>query len=120
MLPAGSGGAAPARGEVWLLDLNPTRGREQAGTRPALVLSVDGFNQGPADLIVVLPITSKAKGIPFHVLVEPPEGGLCVTSFVKCEDIRSVSRERFLQRYGVVSAETLAAVADRVRILLDL
>jgi len=42
----------PARGEIWLVDLNPTRGHEQAGKRPALVVSVDLFNFGPAELVV--------------------------------------------------------------------
>src|SRR5438128_11466126 len=49
---------APIRGEVWLIDLNPVRGHEQAGRRPALVVSDDLFNQGPAGLVIVLPITS--------------------------------------------------------------
>lgn len=66
----------PARGEVWSVNLDPSKGREQAGRRPALILSVDQFNHGPAELVVVIPITSKAKGIPFHVSVNPPEGGL--------------------------------------------
>ena len=56
----------PSRGEIWFLNLDPTQGREQAGSRPALVvISVDVFNHGPADLVVVLPVTSAAKGIPF-------------------------------------------------------
>jgi mRNA interferase MazF len=42
------------RGEIWLADLRPTRGREQIGRRPVLVLSIDFFHSGPADLIVVL------------------------------------------------------------------
>lgn len=113
-------GLDPLRGEVWSVSLDPSRGREQVGTRPALVLSVDVFNRGPADLVVVLPITSKAKGIPFHVEIAPPEGGLTVRSFVKCEDIRSISKERFLRRCGSVSAETVRLVEDRVRILLGL
>ena len=66
----------PARGEVWLVDLNPTRGREQAGRRPVLVVSVDTFNRGPADLVVILPITSRQKGIASHVAIDPPEGGV--------------------------------------------
>ena len=45
--------AGPARGEVWSVDLDPVRGHEQAGTRPALVVSVDEFNEGPADLVVI-------------------------------------------------------------------
>lgn len=110
----------PLRGEVWLVDLSPTRGHEQAGRRPCLVVSVDLFNQGPAGLAVVLPITTREKGIPFHVEVIPPEGGLRERSFIKCEDIRSVSKERLSDRWGAVSTTTLAAVEDRTRILLDL
>ena len=63
-----------------MVRLDPAKGREQAGQRPALVLSVDLFNHGPADLVVVLPITSKAKGIPFHVSIKPPNGGLKLKS----------------------------------------
>ncbi|NCR44934.1 MAG: type II toxin-antitoxin system PemK/MazF family toxin, partial [Microcystis aeruginosa SX13-01] len=52
------------RGEIWLADLNPVRGHEQAGKRPCLVISADLFNQGASGLVVVLPVTSKDKGIP--------------------------------------------------------
>ena len=110
----------PMRGEIWTVDLDPSRGHEQAGKRPALVLSTDLFNQGHAGLVIVLPITSKAKGIPFHVEIDPPEGGVKTKSFIKCEDIRSVARERLSKRWGTVSQQTLHAIADRVRILLDL
>src|SRR5258708_28600548 len=110
----------PSRGDVWSVNLDPTLGREQAGMRPALVVSVDKFNHGPADLIVVLPITSKDKKQPIHVPVKPPEGGLPMLSFVKCEDIRSVSKQRLKQFYGSVSAQTMAEVEKRVRILLNL
>ena len=55
------------RGEIWLADLNPVRGHEQAGKRPCLVISADLFNQGASGLVVVLPVTSKDKGIPFHL-----------------------------------------------------
>ena len=51
----------PSRGEIWMVDLNPTRGHEQAGVRPALVVSVDTFNHGPAGLAVVLPVTSRLR-----------------------------------------------------------
>ncbi len=112
--------AKPRRGEVWLVDLNPARGHEQAGKRPALVISVDLFNSGPAGLAVVLPVTTKDKKIPLHVKISPPEGGVKETSFIKCEDIRAVSTERLLARLGEVSQNTMAAVEDRVRILLGL
>lgn len=110
----------PCRGEVWLLNLNPVQGREQAGSRPALVISVDQFNHGPAELVVVLPITSRYKGIPLHVGLTPPEGGVKRASFIKCEDVRSVSIERFARRLGRVSTATLMAVEDRLRILMGL
>ena len=98
--------------------LDQTRGREQAGNRPCLIVSADPFNHGPAELVVILPITSKAKGIPLHIRLDPPEGGVQERSFIKCEDIRSVSRERLARRWGVVTAATMAAVADRLRLLL--
>ncbi len=110
----------PSRGEVWLVDLNSTRGHEQAGRRPGLVISVDPFNHGPAGLVVVLPITSKHKGIPFHVEIKPPEGGLKSVSYIKCEDVRSVARERLARRMGVISPTPQAEVDDRLRILLGL
>src|SRR3972149_4095518 len=110
----------PLRGDIWLIDLNPVRGHESAGRRPGLVLSVDLFNRGPAGLVVVLPVTSRRKGIPLHVTVSPPEGGLDRTSYIKCEDIRPVSKDRLLDQWGKVTAETLRVVEDRVRILLGL
>ena len=102
------------------MDLNPTRGREQAGLRPGLVISVNPFNHGPADLVVLIPITSRSKGIPLHVPVAPPEGGLKQHSFIKCEDVRSISKDRLLKRCGAVSPQTLSAVETRLRLLLGL
>jgi mRNA interferase MazF len=110
----------PVRGEVWLVSLDPVRGHEQAGTRPALVVSVDRFNHGPAGLVIVLPITSRSKGVPLHVPISPPEGGLTLPSFVKCEDVRSVSLDRLVRRLGSVEPSTLSLVEDRLRILMGL
>ena len=110
----------PIRGEVWFVDLDPVRGREQSGLRPALVLSVDVFNQGPAELVVVVPITSRRKNIRWHVEVVPPDGGLTVVSFIKCEDVRSISKDRLVKWAGLAKQSTIDAVADRMRILLDL
>jgi len=112
--------AEPCRGEIWLVDLSPGRGHEQAGRRPGLVISVDEFNHGPAGLVVVIPLTTKAKGIPLHVRVSPPEGGLDYTSYIKCEDVRAISKQRLLKPLGKVSPSTVAKVEDRLRILLGL
>src|SRR4051812_19676517 len=95
------------RGQVWRIDLNPTRGHEQAGVRPAVIISTDLFNQGPAGLVVVLPLTTTPRRIPLHVQVDPPEGGLQRRSFVKCDDVRSASVDRLLDLWGNLSATTM-------------
>lgn len=113
--------AGPLRGEIWNADLDPTRGREQAGRRPVLVVSTDRFNEGPAELVVILPITSKAKGIPWHVKL--PAGGntgLRTESFAMVEAIRCVSRERLVKRLGEATSATMGEAEARLRILLEL
>ncbi len=110
----------PSRGDVCLVDLNPVRGRDQAGTRPGLIVSADPFNHGPPGLVILVPITTRERGIPLHVRVEAGEGGLRETSFAKCEDVRSVSVTRLARRLGRVGATTLDEVEDRLRILLNL
>jgi mRNA interferase MazF len=103
-----------------MVDFEPTRGHEQGGVRPALVVSEDILNRGPALLVVVVPITSRAKNVRSHVRVEPPEAGLSLTSYIKTEDVRSVSHERLVRRMGVASAQTLSDVEYRLRIILGL
>lgn len=110
----------PLRGEIWMLNFDPIRGHEQGGTRPALVISVDIFNAGPAGLTIVIPITSRSKGVRSHVTVQPPEGGLTVPSYIKCEDVRSVAKERLIRRVGNVSARTMIDVEHKLRVLLNL
>lgn len=112
--------ASLRRGDIWMIDLDPTWGHEQAGKRPALIVSDDLFNSGPAGLVIVLPLTTKPKGVRSHVPVKPPEGGLRKLSFIKCEDVRSVAVERLGKRLGTVSESTMEAVAMRLRILLGL
>lgn len=112
---------SPSRGEIWLADLNPTRGHEQAGTRPVLIISNDAFNHGPAGLIFVLPLTRTNRRIPLHVPVNPPEGGLSARSFILCDTLRSVSKDRLGGKvWGRVSSQTMRKVEDILRILMDL
>ena len=110
----------PRRGEVWYAELGPVRGREQGGRRPVLIVSVDGLNTGPADLVLAIAITSVRRNIVWHVPVDPPDGGLRLPSFIKCEDLRSISTERLGRRLGLVSADTMAHVEEILRALLDL
>jgi mRNA interferase MazF len=108
------------RGDIWLADLNPVRSHEQAGRRPVLIVSEDTFNHSRADLVVVIPITSTLRPIPFHVVVHPPEGGLTTPSALLCEAVRSISKDRLITPWGAVSAVTMAQVEDRLRILMRL
>lgn len=112
--------ASPARAEVWLIDFGATRGHEQAGVRPGVIISADGFNTSGASLSIALPITATRRSIALHIAVRPPEGGLRRPSFVKCEDIRSVAFERLIARWGEVSARTMSMIEDRLRTLLEL
>ncbi|HET6387282.1 MAG TPA: type II toxin-antitoxin system PemK/MazF family toxin [Armatimonadota bacterium] len=110
----------PCRGEIWMAGLDPVRGHEQGGTRPCLVISVDPFNRIPSGVVVVVPLTSRQRNIPSHVEVNPPDGGLQIRSFIRCEDIRCISQERLTARRGVVSDATIARVEQRLRLILGL
>lgn len=113
-------GSSPRRGEVWHADLDPTRGREQSGRRPVLVVSVDRFNLGMADLIVAVPITTTDRGLPVHVRIDPPESGATVPGFIMCEAVRSMSKKRLVDLRGAVSLSTMRTVEGRLRYLLGL
>ncbi len=110
----------PSRGDVWLVNLSPTKGHEQAGRRPALVYSVDALNHGPAGLVITMPLTTRDKGIRTHVRINPPEGGCTKVSYIKTEEIRSISTERLLKLKGTVDSKTMAEVGHSLCTLLDL
>ena len=111
--------AVPHQGEVWWVDLDPVRGHEQGLRRPALVLSVDEFNQLAHGLIWIVPITTRLQRHGFAVALEPPEGGLPKPSVALCHQLRTVSIDRLDQQLGTVSAATLYQVRRRVRLILD-
>jgi mRNA interferase MazF len=114
--------AQASRGEVWFIDLmDPPKGHETGGRNgPALVVSVDKFNHGPAGLVIVIPLSTVPKGIPTHVEINPPEGGLDRRSFIKCEEVKSISVVRLLRRFGSVKPATIEKVEGNLKILLDL
>ncbi len=111
----------PNRGEIWLADLNPTRGHEQAGARPVLIISTNPFNHGLAGLVFVLPLTRTDRRIPIHVPIDPPEGGVSARSYILCDAVRSIAKDRLGPRpWGSVSGATLRKVEDNLRILMEL
>lgn len=108
------------RGEIWRANLNPTVGREQSGIRPVLILSANNFNQCSADLVVILPLTTKNKHIIFHVSLMKEDSGLDEDSFIKTEDIRSISKERLITFLGKITDKEMEMVEDKTRRILGL
>lgn len=107
-----------SKGDIWLVNLNPTKGHEQSGIRPCVVVSVDPFNNSPGGLVFVLPMTTTDRNIPFHIKVTPPETERI--SFIRCDCIRSISTDRLIKRLGAISKKTMAEVEDRLKILLGI
>ena len=108
----------PARqGEVWFANLDPIPGREQAGKRPVLIVSVDQLGTGPSQLAIAVPLTSRDHGQRLHVKIDPPEGGVRSPSHVMPEQVRAISRERLVERWGQVRPHTLEQVIHRVHLL---
>lgn len=110
----------PRRGEVWLVDFGEPVGREQAGIRPAVVVSTDALNEGPAGGLLVVPITSVRTDLPSHVEIDPGESGLDHPSYAKCEEVKSVSDRRLIDRLGVVGPEPLFSIERVLRYLFEL
>ncbi|MFA6262826.1 MAG: type II toxin-antitoxin system PemK/MazF family toxin [Candidatus Babeliales bacterium] len=107
------------RGSVWLVDLDPTVGHEQAKKRPCLVISSDTYNHGRAGLAIILPITSKQRELYWHVTINPSEGGLEKVSYVICDQMRCVSLERFAPKcFGFIGDYTMQQIEERLKILL--
>lgn len=99
------------RGDVVWAELSPTRGREQAGRRPVLVLSQDVFNERSGTVIAVA-LTSQPQAAGFPLTLELSMPGLPKKSWVKISQVRTLSTERLGPRMGRVSAEELGLVIE--------
>lgn len=99
------------RGEIRWADLNPIRGREQAGLRPVLILSHDVFNQRSGTVIAVA-ITSQPQRAGFPLTLEMKTRNLPKRSWIKISQIRTLSLERIGKLIGRASEEELAQVIE--------
>ena len=81
------------------------------------MISVDQLGTGPSDLVIVVPLTRTSRPNPLYVAIEPPDGGVRERSFAMPEMVRSISRNRLVERWGSVSRDTLTTVIDRVSLL---
>jgi mRNA interferase MazF len=106
----------PQRGDVVWVTLTPQAGHEQAGRRPALVLSSEAYNER-AGLALLCPLTSRVKGYPFEVPVPP---GLPVAGVVLADQVRSLDwRVRKAERLCTLPAPTVDQVLQRLGTLLS-
>jgi len=101
--------ATPRRGEIWLVDLSPARGSEQAGIRPALVVQNDVGNQFAATTTVAA-ITSTLKVYPVTVALKPGEGGLSKPSIVNLAQGLTIDKTRLQRRLGSLPTRRMEAV----------
>jgi mRNA interferase MazF len=99
------------KGEIRWADLNPVRGREQAGRRPVLILSQDIFNQR-SGTVIAMAITSQPQkaGFPLTIPLDPER--LKRPSWIKISQIRTLSVERIGKKLGTVEPEEMAKIID--------
>ena len=107
----------PRRGEVYLVNFDPTLGAEIKKTRPALILQNDIANRH-SPITIVAAITSRFDEslYPTEVLIRAAEGGLTVDSVVLLNQIRSLDKQRLVRRLGVIKPATMEQVEQALLI----
>ncbi|MCA0456185.1 MAG: type II toxin-antitoxin system PemK/MazF family toxin [Chloroflexi bacterium] len=111
------------RGEIYFVNLNPTKGREQSGERPVLVISSNGINKLP--LVVTVVVGTKGANVdrdyPTNVRVTPQDSGLPLETVFMCFQIRSLDSSRFTSpAAGKLSGQALERIEVAMRYYLDL
>ncbi len=110
----------PSVDDLWLADFGVPHPGEPAAHRPALIVGPpDTFGPG-FPFVIVVPLTTARRGLSLHVEVEAgADTGLDTTSYVQCELIRSINRNRLVLRLGAVGPDTSAQVRTVIKTLLN-
>lgn len=110
------------RGSIWLVDWSPGRGLEQEGIRPALVVQTDLANQNPKyPNVIIVTISTKGRPLPFHISVTPTAlNGLNQISYIKCEQILTISKDRLFRYCGFLEADILKKVDVALKGVLNI
>jgi mRNA interferase MazF len=113
------------RGEVYLVNLEPSQGAEANKGRPAIVVSNDAANiaatRNSVGVITVVPVSSNISRVyPFQVLLRTNEGGLDRESKAQAEQLRTIDVSRFGRRLGAIQAATLNKIEEAIRLHLAL
>lgn len=111
----------PRRGEIWLVNLDPTIGAEIKKTRPAVIISSDSVGKLPVKLIV--PVTDWKDAFAYnlwHVRVDPDaRNGLSKTSAADALQVRAVDQRRLVKRLGRLSAQEVEDVAAAIAMVVE-
>ena len=109
------------RGDIWLVNLDPTVGHEIKKSRPAVIIQNDLGNKY-SPLTIIAPITSQGieKAYPIEVIVDKKSSGLEKTSKVLLNQIRAIDKRRLIKRLGKIDYETMAKVDASIKISLGL
>ena len=102
--------------------LDPTKGSEQAGTRPVIIVSRDAINHN-SSVVVCVPVTDLAnctKIYPSQILLKAGCGGLKVDSVAMGEQVRAITIDRLTTRLGTLDRRSLSELSKRLKIALDL
>ena len=113
--------APPKRGEIYLVNFDPTVGAEIQKTRPALIVQNDIANRH-SPITIVAAVTSQFDDplYPTEVLIRSPEGGLTVDSVVLLNQVRSVDKRRLVRRLGALTPTTMEQVTRALQISLGM
>lgn len=113
----------PKRGELWWIDWHPSRGSEQRGRRPSLIIQADDANDNPRyRLTIAASLTTRDRPeVMTRVRIDPTlENGLQRTSYVMCEQILTIDRDRLDGKIGSISDVEMVAVDDGLLIALGI
>lgn len=98
------------QGEIWFADLNPTKGSEQSGRRPVVIISGNTLNE-VLPIVIIVPITSKVKSYPTSVAINPTRAnGLKKTSEAIPFQVRTISKGRLTKRIGRITPDELREI----------
>ncbi len=109
------------RGEIWLAELNPVRGSEQAGTRPVLIMQTNAINRFTTTVLAI-PFTTNLRraALPSCIQIAAGEGGLSSDSVALCHQLRVLDKTRLTKRLGTVNDEVLVKVETCVLFTLGI
>lgn len=108
------------QGEIWYADLNPVRGSEQAGYRPVVILSGNLMNKY-LNLVIVAPLTTKIKNYKGNPILKPSsKNGLKKDSEILIFHLRSISKERLIEKVGEITKGELLQALETLKDLTTL